>query len=396
MINTFTGELMIHPAPIEISGNTCSYDCAYCFANIRNNKREVKMRSIVSQLLNHKKRNTILSNLITAGFPICLSNNTDPFAQNNISDSKVLIEILSNMDNGLFIQTKTTENKDELIEVLELLKNKKNVVWYVSLTTTNDKLSKKIEKGAPLPSTRIKNIELIRSYGFKVVCAVNPCVESWWDIKSIGEIIIKMQALGVTDWVLQPIHISKREMKIMKDWRLKSLGEKILYEDDKEFPQLFQMILQAKGHNTINMWIDYSNKHSSRVDEALGGSFPTYYLFLERMKDKYGYKNVEITWDEFFNCFEYKDFYDKELRGYQQYIFKLSRKVWLEKREYQKIKTFKEVLRCIWNEKGISLSPQNRDSFEFLRFDDNKNAILKYKGSYQRELDEEIQTIKKR
>lgn len=79
MIVNFIGEFLFHPAPLEMSGNTCTHGCAYCFANIRKESRYAKINSAFNQL-KRREIKTFVDHLIQNGYPICLSNSTDPFS----------------------------------------------------------------------------------------------------------------------------------------------------------------------------------------------------------------------------------------------------------------------------------------------------------------------------
>ena len=93
MIDPFYGEFLLHPSPLECSGNTCSHNCCYCFSNIRRSCRYSNIKQTLTQLKNFQSSNTYKNTLIREKYSICLSNRTDPFSKTNYIETLSMLEI---------------------------------------------------------------------------------------------------------------------------------------------------------------------------------------------------------------------------------------------------------------------------------------------------------------
>ena len=83
MIDILTNGLLNSPVPIQFTGNYCSHNCSYCFANINNPKRKLDIKAVTSQLKNYQNRNDLPSYFLREKYPLLISNNIDPFSKSN-------------------------------------------------------------------------------------------------------------------------------------------------------------------------------------------------------------------------------------------------------------------------------------------------------------------------
>ena len=83
-IDVFTGEFLRHPAALELTANTCRNACAYCFATAHGKEHKGSIKSALNFLIK-KDRKSLKDRLFADGYPILVSNRSDPFSKNNVA-----------------------------------------------------------------------------------------------------------------------------------------------------------------------------------------------------------------------------------------------------------------------------------------------------------------------
>ena len=219
MIKYFSAEFLLHPCALDYSGNTCSHNCFYCFANIKKKERHANLRQTYNLLSGKSKSNTITNALLKLGYAICVSNRSDPFSDNNYKFTLPVLQMLAKRENGIFFQTKGGKGIDD---ALKILKNKDNVIWYITITSLSEKISRQIEPNAPLPIERIKLAKKLKQNGQEVIIAINPCEPEWMPEKDMRELEDRMAEIDVFHYVFQPLHISrimmaKKELPLLSE-----------------------------------------------------------------------------------------------------------------------------------------------------------------------------------
>jgi DNA repair photolyase len=202
MITPFFGEFLLHPAPVEVSGVTCSHSCAYCFSNIRRAERESQCRSFVNLIQKRFQKDTLVSDLIKNGYAICVSNRTDPFSKSNKADTKTILSHIIQTDCGIFFQTKGGEEFYNYCDFLGA-SGKQNIVSYFTITSNNNDVTKRIEPGAPLFKERLNQIKYAVRSGHLVIVAFNPIVPQWMSAEQHNEIYSQMRDVGVNHFIYQ-------------------------------------------------------------------------------------------------------------------------------------------------------------------------------------------------
>ena len=170
----FLGRIAASPGSIDYTGNTCQYACAYCFANINDCNRKEGLKAAIN-FLNKEKPSTYADALLISGYPICVSNRSDPFSPNNFASTEALFTHLAERDNGVFIQTKTNPECEFLIDML----GPKKAVIYISVSILNEEKSRIVEPKAPSTYERIETMKRLRSKGYHVIAAICPCSDVW-------------------------------------------------------------------------------------------------------------------------------------------------------------------------------------------------------------------------
>lgn len=147
MIVPFYGEFLLHPIPLELSFGACSHRCAYCFvdANHPNGRPLAKdINKIMRLLADYPNRETLTAKLLKAGYPVTISNRVDPFCGALHKDFLPIIQTMTELGIPIYFQTKGGFGIDKVLEYLP------PSVWYVTVESLNDDVTRKISVGAPV------------------------------------------------------------------------------------------------------------------------------------------------------------------------------------------------------------------------------------------------------
>lgn len=381
MLNPFYGELLLHPSPLEISGNKCSHNCCYCFSNIRCESRSADIPAFVNALKKSHQRKTFTHNLIQDGYSICVSNRTDPFSKTNVLETRTIFKYLSQMQNGVFVQTKGGENFYEIVDMLNAA-GKKNVLFYFTITSKKDEVSKRIEPGAPIYQERLKQADIARKNGFEVIFAFNPICEEWMSREDHEQIHSDAKNSGVEHFIYQRLHMSSNDIKRFSQDRLSRFDDgilqKALVRKKNEGQAYLQELIVGKineGKKVLAFGMPYRTDFFTDVRKCLGKCFPSMYDFVNYAHDSE--KNI-FDFDDFKNALgiNNEEIFNETYNGLSAYILRVARNVWKGNDEAQSVKNMIDVLKVYWKEKRISGSPQN--NFLFQRIENDENEVKLY------------------
>lgn len=395
MIVNFIGEFLFHPTMLEMSGNTCTHNCCYCFANIRKQSRYSKINSAFNQL---KKTNikTFVDYLIQNDYPICLSNSTDPFSQTDYINTINLAQYLKEKQNGIFWQTKGGKGVDE---VLEILSEKRNQVWYITITTLDAELSKRIEANAPTPNERIELVKKLISKGYLVVIAINPLSELWLPKKEFEIFIKTFSDLGVKHFVIEQLHLNKKEIKNFTPNRRSKFTDieiETVLEHKKELQYARDCVDYVDSIGLMPMKIGMPKKSLffNEIRSKLGKSSPNHFDLINYCFENNTPKGLDITYSMFEKLMTNgnEELFNSKFNGFKSYVFKASAHEWIENENTKKIETLKDVMKIFWNSKRIKQSPQHNALFQIKEneLDKEGNIILYFDGVVRRNKSEKI------
>jgi len=381
MIDEFIGEFMFHPAPLEISGNTCSHNCCYCFANIRKECRYLDLKSFINQI-NKKECKTFKDYLLKEGYPICLSNKSDPFSETNYIQTIEIMRQFTRIKNGLFIQTKGGKGIDETLEIIK----GKPVVWYITITTLNEEIRKRIEPNAPSTEERLQLAEKLKNLGYLVIIAINPILEEWMPFGDIDVLLERCYKIGIKHICTEALHLNPKEVASFSQSRKNHFKQsEIDYAVDRKNFQVYVKkvipYIQAKGFHVMKLGMPFETNFFEDIRKAYGKIYPNQYDIIN-----YAHKNGTgvYSFDDFYNVtVDNKPFFETPFKQVNAYIVKASIHEWAKDEEAKKIFTLKEVLRYIWNNGKIKSSMQRNQAFRLLVDNgqickDEKNNVLLY------------------
>lgn len=391
MITEFIGEFMFHPAPLEFSGNTCSHNCVYCFANIRKLHRVINLKAIIRQV-NKKECKTYQDALLRAGYPICMSNKTDPFSDTNYLSTIALGHEFTKLKNGLFIQTKGGCGIDEFLKAINY---KKNIVWYITITTLDEGIRERIEPNAPTSEERFETAKKLSDMGYLVIVALNPVLEKWLSLSDLNEYMQRCKAAGVKHICTEPLHLNPREVSTFSNERMKRfLPEEIEYACDtkayayQSYCKKIIPILKENGFHVVKVGNALPSEFFYEIRERLGTIFPNQYDLINYCHNTM--KSGIVTFDLFYELsVDNKPFFEREFKYVNKYILKTNINEWSRSEYAKNIFSLKEVLRFIWNNTKIQSSMSRSKAFRVV-VDENQKPIQDKDGNLQLYFDKGI------
>ncbi len=379
MIVPFWGEFSLVPAPLEMSHNYCSHKCAYCFANLNMPGRKADPLGFAKQMATFRNKKDITSSLLKFGMLVTVSNKTDPFAKSNYKISVPQFEIMR--DNGIpyYICTRGGDGIDEVIE-----KTQKSL-WYISITSHDDEIRKKVEPGAPSIESRWDLVKKLKNYGHLVEVSCNPYVSKWVDN---DEYLKKLIESGADGLVLQRIHLNRDQIGNMSDRERLAMGDVLEMAKKRKHPAE-EYDLMGKLHvSAMNHGIkvknynagSYSGDEFSLFSEAYGNSaiFKTDISFVLHSKSKY--KDGDIV--SFADYYDYMS-QDNPLRNGN---WPIANYVQIRNRKYRngvkwpsKIQ-LQDVYRIFWQKEDLN-KQLNRFNFFAKAVDSNGSDVLDSDGN---------------
>lgn len=216
-IRPYTGEYLVNPVAVHLGLNYCSHNCFYCYANLNNPDRRAdynKVKNVAMAIANNKQLKNLAVNLLQAGHPIMVSNDSDPFAQSNYSQFSSIFDMFNDLDVRFCFQTRGGQNSKKV-----LAKSKPTMV-YISFTSDNNEIIKKAEAGAPSFESRKDLALTAKALGHHVVIGLNPYQSEWWnDVYGFVDWLTENDLKHVWFGVMHLSHLQKPKIKAKQQER---------------------------------------------------------------------------------------------------------------------------------------------------------------------------------
>ena len=180
----------------------CDHSCIYCYAS-----------SYIPQFSDCRPKKNLLSRLKREvaklnGELVSISNSSDPYPrlEQKLGLTRKCLETLAESRCRLQIVTKS----DLVTRDIDILQNVPCVVS-VTVLTTDDSLSAKLEPGAPVSSRRLKAIEKLVNAGIATTVRIDPVIPFVND--DVTELVDAVADLGV-------LHVTSSTYKVKPDnWK---------------------------------------------------------------------------------------------------------------------------------------------------------------------------------
>ena len=366
----------------------------YCFAVLgdrhqkwkaeqRNSKP--KQQSPLQYLLNfiagYQNRDTLEARLMKMGYPILISNRTDPFGRKNRPAAFPVIELLTDLGFKLAFQTKGFVKEDDCDRLLDTIGPS---CFYISIAFDSTIARELIEPGAPTIQHRLNLIEKLTNAGHSVSVGLNPYIPEFLpDPRPLLNEIKKRGAYGC--WV-EMLHLNTDQVRQMSDRDKDALGHDVIAKAKKRKPtqqhwdEFFRVrdLVQESGlelysmgqGNRSDFWEPYQERYKS---------FPV-------LQDFVNWCHENKSDGDRVYCKEFEDLMLPELPdGIHQvghYIGCTARQICRENKPWSNNFTYQQLLRWMWLDARIPGSPGRTHGFAYARrlqqyiFDDDGLPIL--------------------
>ncbi len=378
MLDIFWGGYFFHPAALDYSGDTCQNGCAYCFANINKEFREGNLKGAINALYK-KQPATYMDQLLSEGYPICISNRSDAFAANNIRDTRALFTHLAEAKNGLFIQTKCGPEMESLIAMLG---DRRDVIIYITITTIRDEISKIVEPNALLPAERLAIAKRLHAAGYLVLIAVNPLDEAWMPREDLEALTADLKTAGLNHICLEMLDIKRKRLGTLSAGRRKRLLDAVdnLGIANRNYVRECTQYLIQQGFIVCKKGMPYRTEFYNDISARLGLTMPVLQDFVNYCFDTYGTSARVINYAEFAAVIAKADFFKRTfhqntLRGY---LLRSGFDTW---RDNKQVHSHKELLSVIWNDPRHKMGIRNHSLFRAVGR--GKTATLDESGNVQ-------------
>lgn len=237
-LDVFWGELLIYPFPMELSLNTCSHGCSYCFANLNKDPYFENPAQALRLLAECQERATLAARLVADRYPVAISNRCDPFSRSNADAILPILRVMAEMGVPVAILTKGGEGIDEALTFMPPSS------WYVTVTTLDDAIRRAVEPGAPSVAERLALIEKLTQAGHTVTWGLNPLVPEWANLPAMFDALVARGVKGV--W-MQRLHLSYQQVRRMTPRQREGLGQAVIEraKDKLVAPELWDKITEA-------------------------------------------------------------------------------------------------------------------------------------------------------
>ena len=301
MVNPFFGsEILWHPAPLHFEGYNCNYQCYYCYA--KNKKYDFKLQSVIN-LINKSKydHSNLYKYLLGNGYPICLSNNNDPFCPNNIENVDILEPLIYENGNSIFWQTKG----GDIQRILDILgRHPENNFLYCTIEFPNDEIRKELCPDAPSIESRFELIKEAKKIGIPVWVGVSPFNPYWFenDVDTTTKHIANIIRAGADIINFNVLRDYRKEKKLYEDiaiycLELKDECPEVEFLSHIAFPSEIKTLYKIKSFIPTTAQIKYYfNKDYLDYTET---QFDDIYNAIISISDVSGFLEYEFNTAEF-------------------------------------------------------------------------------------------------
>ena len=244
-IRPYTGEYLVSPVPVHLGLNYCSNNCFYCYANLNNPDRRAdynKVINVANAVANNKPMKNLSVRYLQAGYPIMVSNDSDPFAKSNFEQFASIFDVFTDIGTRFVFQTRGG-NKAK-----NVLSRSKPTCVYISFTSDDNNIISRAEVGAPDFDQRKDLALFAKQYGHHVIIGINPYVADWW--RDIDGFVTWLKDNGFGHVWLGEMHINHMQKPKIKSRPAKEFANIIEMackkkKDQADYEYLLEQLKQA-------------------------------------------------------------------------------------------------------------------------------------------------------
>lgn len=356
MIYPFVGDFLLSPIPLQLSFNWCSHACSYCFANLNSPSRSFDLKEFQTQLKGIYTNNSLPSQLLREKYPVLISNLVDPFATSNYGVAVPVIEMLTQQEIPVAIQTRGGRGVDDVLAFLP------RSVWYISIPMLNDDIRRKLEPAAPTIASRLELIEKVKAAGHEVVVGLNPTIKDWLPGDDATTLVDIFKSMGVHGIWIAGLHLNNRQMRVMPDKDKERIGENLIQTALKDARSM-----SKETYEFLNEIKEYALSNNIEVEGINDGKknhffTPFYSVYEKAFPTIYNFINWCHETKKHNEPVYYKEFEDHLLKGLiggahnvSPYMRCMSKKLDDQVRSTLGYKqTFRWLLNLCWNDRRMN------------------------------------------
>lgn len=210
------GDRCHYSTRLDTYGLGCSHNCAYCYARSLLSFRGLWGEPAVAD---RRKIANAISRKLNAGDVVRLGDMTDCFqsVEKYLRVTSDTIRMLNAKGVHYLIVTKSPLVADN--SYLGIM-DKRLAHIQVSITSTDDAISRAIEPGAPLPEERIAAVEKLAAAGFDVSVRLSPFFPAWLDLNRI-------RAIRCDKMLVEFLRVNAFIAKLLKDYDLSAYTKRV-------------------------------------------------------------------------------------------------------------------------------------------------------------------------
>lgn len=210
------GDRCHYSTRLDTYGCGCSHNCAYCYARSLLSFRGLWGEPAVAD---RQKIANVIRKKLKAGDVVRLGGMTDRFqaVEKYLRVTSDTIRMLNTKGVHYLIVTKSPLVADN--SYLGIM-DKRLAHIQISITSTDDAISRAIEPGAPLPEERIAAVEKLAAAGFDVSVRLSPFFPSWVNLDRI-------RAVRCDKMLVEFLRVNAFIAKLLKDYDLSAYTERV-------------------------------------------------------------------------------------------------------------------------------------------------------------------------
>lgn len=274
----FIGRATGRPMPFKWTINPyrgCEFGCKYCYARFTHEFMELRETEQFEREIFAKKFNAEAFRRELAKIPaadaIAIGTATDPYqpAERKFQITRKILEVFHDQRGRTLSITSKSDLVGRDVDLLQVISKRSVLHVFITVTTTNEQLARKLEPYAPRPALRLQAVEKLSCAGVRVIVICSPIMplinDSVGNISTVARAVSNAGAVYLMGGVLF----------------LKPCAQKAFFPFlDEHFPHL-------------------SRKYHERYDRKafLNGTYPD--MIAERMKlirEKYGLTRKPIDY----------------------------------------------------------------------------------------------------
>jgi DNA repair photolyase len=340
----------------------CSFQCAYCFANLGEPGRTANPGRIMRLLRDHQERDTLTAYLLRERYPVLVSNRDDIFAPSNWVQGRPILETMTELGIPLAFQTKGGPHATEALRWL------KPACWYVSLAMLDDDLRRRVEPQAPSVPERLALIAELRAAGHRALAGINPAVPEWLpDARPLVQALRDAGAEGI--WTSR-LHLNYRQIGQMTARGRQAMSEPVIERARRRAPDtadwdVLTRVYQAAADAGLPIYsagLPAPTAFWQPYRETYQRSFPL-------LADLINYAWRFCAAGQILHFSDYwalmGDRLPRGVWGLDSYLGANARQLWWQKRIPTDM-TFRELLQIVWSEPTTPACPARNHLFAYL------------------------------